>query len=162
VFERWMGACGGAPISAGCLGVAFRFSAPTQTFTTVLRVHAHGVTRAFLDGKPLADGRAELALGSHVLAVECGGGPFAVVANGIDTRSTRFAAVRAVTDGNVAAAANATGAWTALDGGASFAPVLEHAPSSGMPAWTDGLGVQLPAGTRFVRFVFPLVFQAAP
>jgi hypothetical protein len=172
-FESWRGACGGSPIPAGCTGVAFRFAAPQSTVNATIRVQASGLKNAWLDGKPLADGRAYLSHGSHVLAVECGAGVFAAVVEGTSGRSTVLATVRAVADGAVSAAPSASGAWTDLAGAAgSFSPVLTSALASSapgaaaatatLPAWTEQHGVVLPHGTRFVRFVFPIVYRASP
>jgi hypothetical protein len=161
-FEKWHGACGGSPIPAGCTGVAFRFAQPPSTVTATIRVHASAIKNAWLDGKPLDDGRAYLSHGSHVLAVECGAGVFAALIEGMSGRNTELAKLRAVADGAVAAAATPSGSWTELAGsGASFAPVMTAVTSSiALPDWTAQHGVLLPEGTRFVRFVFPIVYGA--
>jgi hypothetical protein len=171
-FERWQGACGGSPIPAGCTGVAFRFARPPSTVNVIIRVHASALKNAWLDGKPLADGRAHLSVGDHVLALECGAGLFAALVEGTWGRSNTLAKVRAVADGAVSSATTASGSWTELAGGGpSFTPVTTPLPvaitasntaTPGVPAWFDREGVILPEGTRFVRFVFPIVFEAQP
>lgn len=67
-------------VPAGCGGVVMRWTDLAEGVPAILRVVVQGAVTAFLDGEPLASGRATLSYGDHLLAIAIERGPAPVAA----------------------------------------------------------------------------------
>lgn len=154
-------------VPAGCGGVVMRWTDPAEGIPAILRVVVRGTVTAFLDGEPLATGRATLSWGDHLLAIAVERGPAPVAEPEPEPSGVR-GALRAIQDALVPRqrpAADGPALFSAavsVDRGRVGEPLELPVAATGDGTWTALAADEAPEGWRQASFAVDAPWTVLP